>query len=463
MKNKTKKRKGKHMPRTVKTDKAPVQELEEQVEEKQEWHHVATVEELEGLERKIHVTFDTVAVQLAFDKATKHVGERVNLKGFRRGKAPKAMVEVFCKKEIEEAASSMLAQEGYLHACYENKFHALTDPKIEESKFDIDGTFSCDIMLEIKPSITPTGYVGIHLEKDNIDREKIVENYLSEARKQHSTEISAEEIEDGSIATVSYIVQAGEEQVASGEDQRITIRASQEPPFGSNLIGKKVGDTLEEITVLPEQLTLHGGKEADVKITINSVSKVVPPTDEELSERMRAPSFEEIINVLNARAEQEAASRERQMLEEAAVDKILELHEFDVPKNWVADEEKYLLGQLNMPEPDPKFMEHISKMAERNVRRTFILDAIYDAEPSLKVQQEEFEQLLEHEAELKGISKLNLKKKLQQEGMLDAVFGILKHRKVMDLIFSQATISVKGEAPVANNTGSCEIPENPLG
>ena len=71
--------------------------------EDQQWHHVVTVEELGGLKRKVGVTYDAVAVKMAFDKASEGVSKKVMINGFRRGKAPRGLVERFCAKEIETA------------------------------------------------------------------------------------------------------------------------------------------------------------------------------------------------------------------------------------------------------------------------------------------------------------------------------------------------------------------------
>jgi len=460
--SKTKKRTGKHLPKPLGEVKKEVV-AEDIREEVQEWHHVATVEELEGLNRKIHITFDTDAVKMAFDKAAASVSKKTSIKGFRRGRAPKALVETYCKEDIEKAASSMLSQEGYLHACYENKFHALNEPKVDDAEFHIDGTFSCDITLEIKPSIAPTGYVGLQLEKETVDRDQIIEAYVTDAKRQHVTEVEADIVALESIVSVTFSVQVGEEVISSGDDHKFEIRAGQEPPFGENLVGRKAGDSLIEKITLPEQLKEHAGVEADVHVAINSIITVTDPTDEEFVERMQAPSLEDLMKVFKERAEQEASKKEQESLKEIIVDKLLDLHAFEVPLSWVDDEEKYMLAQLNMESPDAQILEHIKKMAVRNVKRTFILDAVYDAEPGIRVTQEEFDGLLEKEAELKGVSKLILQKKLREEGMLDAVFGILKHKKVMDMILSQAHITIKGEEVSVEADDTYEIPENPLG
>jgi len=126
---------------------------EQEALEEQQWHHVAKVENLGDLRRRINVTYDAEAVKMAMDKATDLVGKKTAVKGFRRGKAPGRLVRAFCSKEIEATAKTMLTQEGYLHALFENKLQSLTEPDVDRAEFNRDGTFECSIEVDVRPKI----------------------------------------------------------------------------------------------------------------------------------------------------------------------------------------------------------------------------------------------------------------------------------------------------------------------
>ena len=437
---------------------APVSETQ-----KEEWHHVVTMEDLGGLNRKINIVYDSAGVQMALDKSCELVGKRVQIKGFRRGKAPKPLVQSYYREEIEKSASSLLTQEGFLHACFEQKIQPLGDPKPENAEFHMDGTFSCDITLEIKPTIEATGYVGLQLTKPKIDREEIKSRLIEEAKIEHSIEKPLEMVKEKAIVSLDFeVLSKTGEQISEGKDHHFMINEGQEPPFGENLIGKKVGDNFIEEVSLPDAMENHGGELADVHIAIKNCFEKVPPTDEELVVSMQAPSLEELVKAFGERAEHEANNKEKQALEEGMIDKLLDIHTFDVPDGWIEDEEKYLFSQLGLTgELGPDIKNHIRQMAERNVRRTFVLEAIYDAEPNLRVTSEEFEAWLEKEAEHKNISPIILKKDLKEQNMLDGVLGLIKHRKVLDFILSQAQISTEGEE-VQTVEEPYEIPEDPF-
>lgn len=444
-----------------------MEETKEVKGKEQEWHHVVTMEDLGGLKRKINIIYDATAVQMAFDKASEIVAKKVQVKGFRRGKTPKQLVERSHKEDIEKVSSSLLSQEGFLHACYEKKISPLTEPKVENADFKLDGSFSCDIMLEIKPTITPSGYLGLQLSKPPVDIEAMANQLLEDVKHQHMTNETRDEVKDGYVVTVDFWTLVDGKEISSGKDQQFIIKEGQEPPFGGNLIGAKMGDMKKEVISMPESIPDYGGKEAEVNVEVKLVIERIMPTDEELVERMQAPSYEELLNVLKKNAEMQAEGRQRKALEEQAVDKLIEMHEFDVPEGWVSDEERYLSGQLGLQSPDEEMLKTIHNMAERNVKRTFILESIYDAEKELAVTKEELDQVLKMEAERLGIGKLVLKNDLQKKGMMDGVVGMIKHRKVMDLILSQAQFEdpseVNPDEPVIENPEDLGVPDNPLG
>lgn len=405
---------------------------EKDTNSEQQWHHVVTIDDAGGLMKKINITYDAVGVDMALKKACEVVAKNVQLKGFRKGKAPLKMVEISCSKEIKNQAANMLSQEGFFHACYEQKIQPLGRPELKSADFNIDGTFSCEINIEVKPLIIPTGYVGMQLTKRNSDPEEIFNAIMENAKKQHSSIVHMPEVIDGCTITVDFKVSRDDKEISSGIDQQFNITQLMEPPFGKNLIGVKVGESIFENFLAPD------GNSSLVSITVKEAFSYNPPTDEELAQKMQAPSLEDLISVMKKHAANEAMKRDRQFAEEEVVDKLVASNEFEVSKQWVDDEEKYLLQQFGYEVKDESVAAYFRKMAERNVRRAFILDAIYDTETSLVVKKEEFDQVVENESMHTGVPKEVIEKEIKDKKMLDAIIETIKQRKVFDFIIGQA-------------------------
>ena len=423
-------------------------------------HHVVTIDDLGGLKRKINVLFDNEGTKRALDRAAEMICKNYTIKGFRKGKAPSHLVYNYYRKEVENIAKDLLANDGFMQACSEQRFIPLSTPKIADFQFKIDGSFVCSILADQKPTINPVGYVGLQLTKPELNKQEAIEHIVEDLKARFAQEVSKEVVEMGDVVVVDFAAQDKEgKEITSGQDQKFAINPGLKEPFGENLLGVKVGEEHTCNTVLPEGYEDRAGEEITIKITVKSVSKSITPTEEELIGKFNLKTAEEFNGIINQMAEAELEKKSRAMMEEEAVDKLLEINEFDVPVEWVEEEKKYFLAQIGINTPDSQMLDYADGMAKRNVRRTFMLDAIYDAEPQLRVTQEEIDSIIKGEAERRGVSSLSLKKEIRDNKSLDAIVGSVRNSKVMSYIISQA--QVVDEQPMV--VVAEEIPENPLG
>jgi trigger factor len=436
----------------VKTDSQQEEQQQQEVrEEKKEepqekqWHHLATVHDLGGLRRRLDITYDSEAVQMAFDKATTAIGRQVTIKGFRRGRAPKAVVENFCRDEIRKGASSLLSQEGYLHAVYENNLSPMSKPDVKDAMFHMDGTFSCSVFIEVRPDVKPAGYIGLKLDRPEVDQEAIAERLLEGLKEKFTRMEDGTEAAPGSMVTVDYRVSAGDDVLTDMKGQAFMIAPDGGSPLGKDLTGMAVGDVRDDKMTLPDDLEAHGGEEASVRIELKRVQNPVRPSDEELAvaaagEDSTIGSYDDLMGKVRQHAAFEASKQIRQKLEAQVVEQLLDMHEFEVPEQWINDEVTYLMSQMNVQNPDEQVQKAMRDLAEKNVRRTFIMDAIYDAERQLHVQPEDIKQFIAAEAARLGIPEIALRRKIIKQNMMEQVAGSLKNRKIMDFLIAGAHI-----------------------
>jgi trigger factor len=414
--------------------------------------HVVTIEDLGGLKRKVNINFDSAGVNKAKNKACDILRGNITIKGFRKGKAPNNLISRFYIREVEKSAADLLATEGFMRACWEHKLVPMSKPEVQKVEFKIDGSFVCEIIVNQKPTINPVGYVGLQLEEPNIDFQGIFNSILEDQRQHNAEEVQKDTLELNDTAIVDYLVRSGQEEVNNGTDQRFAISAGQTEPFGENLIGMKIGE-VRECTVQQQDTPL------DITITLKGAVSKTNLDDDALAKKLCFQTTEEFMNFMAQQAQIEANNRRVQMLEEKVIDKLLDLNTFDVPEEWVKDEEKYILQQISITTVDEQLQGYITSMAQRNVRRTFILDSIYDAEQSLKVTSEDIESVIKAESEKRGVSTLIVKDEIKKNNMGDSIVGLIKNKKVLNYILSNAQFIA--EQPAQETFDG--IPENPLG
>jgi len=427
----------------------------------QSWHHVVTIDDLGGLKRKVNVVFDNIGTKDALDKAIDAINKNYMIKGFRKGKAPAHIVMNMYKKTVEEIAKDSLANDGFLHACMEQKLIPMTTPKIDNYKFKLDGSFTCEILVDQKPTINPVGYIGLQLTKPTLNKQEITDNILSDYRSKFTKEVPKDVVELGDIVVVDFSAyDKNSKEISSGKDQKFAINPGMKEPFGENLIGLKIGDVSICDTVLPEGYPERAGEAITVNLNVKAVFKMEAPTNEDLVGKLNLGGIEEFNKAVEYATNREMNKKEREIIEENVVDRLLEMNEFDIPEEWVEEEKNYFFKQIGIDKPDEQLLEYAVGMSRRNVRRTFILDAIYDTEQQLRITNEEIDAVIKSEAEKRGVSTLVIKDEMKKGKMLDALVGAIRNRKVMDFILSQAQFVEEQPMHVDCN---CEVPENPLG
>lgn len=426
----------------------------EEIQKEEQLHHLVSVENLEGLKRKINITIDTVGVDLALDGALDVVSKKVQVNGFRKGKAPKKMIEKIHSEEIKNLAIFMLTQSGFSRACAEQNLTPLGEPKVDLAEICVDGSFKCEVLVEVKPIITPTGYIGMSLNKPVFNINEAFDQRLSDLKKYHCIKEVRSEISEGFEVMLDFWVLVDGNIISENKDKSFTINKGKEAPFGENLLGAKMGDMATHTMILPQEYPQHGGKQAEVKMDLKLVLEKIEPSNDQLIEKMKAPSFEELSKVIREDIEKSFKNQERANVEEQILTKLIDLHEFSVPEAWVADEEKYLASQLGVSNPDGEFLKNIKSIAERNVKRTFLIEAIYEVEKNLKLTEEEIELYIKSEAERLNMSSLALKSELKKQNMIDGVVGLLKNNKIIDFIIS--TAKIEESKCVCNCSCDCE-------
>ena len=108
---------------------------------------------------------------------------------------------------------------------------------------------------------TESGYQKL---KNEIDENTLIEHNINELKRIHSTSVQKDEVNIGSVAIVNFSVLSNGEEVSKANAHPFTILENQEPPFGENLVGMKLGEERVEEIELPKEFGEHAGKKAKV-------------------------------------------------------------------------------------------------------------------------------------------------------------------------------------------------------
>ncbi len=408
-------------------------------------NYISTVTDLGDLRREIDIFCDEKGVEKAIRDASIYIGKGATLKGFRKGKAPWKLIRGQFRDEVKTQASSILSQAGFLSACYENKIQPLTAPNVKLVEMK-DGKFHCIVEVDIKPQISLTGYVGIELTEPEYNLDNEMEKILTSLYEEHADIEDREIVDYGNVVVCNYKATVGDELISEQENVPAEIQQNSEPPFGENLCGMKIGETKTFEIILSEEFKNHVGDTSEVEITIKNIFEKVPLSNTDaLIKKLEYDSIDQLKAMLKDKAEKKKQSYIRSFYEEKIIEKLLSFHEFEVPPKWIEDEYKYILKNTGYSGDDENTLSEMKRTAQDSVKRTFILDAIYEAEPVLKVTKEEFDEVLKTEGNRLGKNLEDFRKEIEEAGMVDEIFSSIKTKKIMNFLLEQADIQKTDE------------------
>ncbi|QQR79643.1 MAG: trigger factor [Deltaproteobacteria bacterium] len=129
----------------------------------------STSKEISSVQKQINVEVPASEVKKALDRAYQKVGQKVQLKGFRPEKAPRAMLEEYYRQDAESEAVGILLESSYPVALKDLDIHPIAQPKITVTSFGIDKNFTYEALVELRPVIDVKDYKGQKFEKDSVE------------------------------------------------------------------------------------------------------------------------------------------------------------------------------------------------------------------------------------------------------------------------------------------------------
>lgn len=282
------------------------------------------------------------ACQAAYEKQKKSI----SLPGFRKGKAPRAMVEKMYGAAIfyEEAANSIIP-EAYSKALDEVDVDVVSQPMIDVVQIGKGEAFIFTAEVAVKPEVTLGDYKGIEVAKAEIEvTEEEIEAELKKEQEKNSRTITVEDraVVSGDIVTLDYegfvdgVAFAG----GKGDNYPLTIGSNSFiPGFEDQLIGAEVEKPVDVVVTFPTEYHAAelAGKEAVFKCLVHKIeTKELPELDDEFAQDVSefdtlAEYKEDIKKTLTEKKEADAKTAK----ENAVVDKVIENAEMDIPKAMI--------------------------------------------------------------------------------------------------------------------------------
>lgn len=293
------------------------------------------------------------ALQQAYQKQKNHI----SLPGFRKGKAPMAMIEKMYGSHIfYEDAANILMPEAYAKAADESGLDIVSQPAIEVTQIEKGKNFIFTAEVAVKPEVTLGEYKGVEVEKKTVEvTDEEIEAELKKEQEKNSRIIPIEgrPVENGDLVVLDFegFVDGEAFQGGKGEQYPLTIGSgSFIPGFEEQLIGAEVDKEVEVNVTFPEDYQAEElkGKAATFKCTVHKIEKKELPElnddfAKDVSEYDTLAEYKEEIKKNIEESKLEDVRREK---EDAVLTKIIEGAQMDIPDAMLETQAQQMLDDF---------------------------------------------------------------------------------------------------------------------
>lgn len=423
-----------------------------------------TVERVEN-EATLKITAPAAEVNAGYKKAVKKIADQVNIPGFRKGKAPRAIIEMHYGKEaVKQEAFEIVANKAYSEALDQEKLIPVSDPKVEESVFEEGKDMELTIKVTLKPEPELGEYKGLHVDKKEVEiTDEQVDAQIKDMMGRDAKMVVAEEgavIEKGDFAIIDFAGTVDGEPFSGGEGKGYPLEVGSNsfiPGFEDQLVGLSKGDSTDVEVTFPEDYFVKdlAGKEAVFKVNIQDVKRKELPelNDEYVASKTDFKTVEELRVNYKERMQKAAEANAKAEYEHELIDLAVANAKFSVPEIMIEDKISQMVDEMKMSLESrkmsldmymqytgldmAKIRENQRPVAEENVKTDLVLDAIAKAE-DIQVDMADVDAEIAAISAQHGAAPEEVKKIIKGNGTMGLLLANILRRKAAHVVIDSA-------------------------
>ncbi len=413
---------------------------------------------------KFTMEFTAEEFEKAVIKAYQENKGKFALNGFRKGKAPRKLIETQYGEDVfyEDAINNMFS-ESYPVALDELSIDVVDKPKVDFSEIEKGKDFTITINVDAYPEIEVKDYKGVKIDKIEYPvTDEDVNKEMEALRKKNSRLVLADRcVKDGDMILLDYMGFVGDHQFEGGTAERYPLKIGSNsfiPGFEEQLIDAAVGDERDVKVTFPEEYHSEelAGKEAIFKCKVHEIKEEELPelNDEFAKDVSEHDTLEELKAETKLNLEKSAEARALNKMKNDVIEKVFNANEVEIPKVMVEEEIDSMMNEfkqqlsyqgLNLEQyfeylqkDAASFREDLREEAAKKVKTRMLVAAVATKE-AIEATQEE----IDKELELMAIQyKLEVDKIKEMLGAENFSFLAkdIKIRKAVDFMYENAEI-----------------------
>ena len=400
-----------------------------------------TVEKISSNKVKLSFDIDAAQFDAAMDKAFIKVRGQVTIPGFRKGRAPRKMIENMYGGEgvFYDEAFELIFDEVYGPAIDENKLEVVDRPQVDIQQIGTGKNlqFTCEVF--VKPDVTLGEYKGVEVKREHtLVTEDEVNAEIEKERNKQAAEVSVDNraVAEGDTVNLDYSGSVDGVKFAGGTAEAQTLKIGSHtfiPGFEEQMVGMNIGEEKDLEVTFPEEYHAKelAGKKAVFHVKVNGITETqLPALDDDFAKDISEfDTLDEYKADVRAKLEAQAAERDNNAFTNAVIEKVMENATVEIPEAMVerqidsmvrnfearlAQQGLKLADFIKYTGQDEKsFRNQYREQAEKSVRANLVLEAVENAE-NFEATEEEIDAEIVKFAGQIGQDVENMKKNLTE-------------------------------------------------
>ena len=380
---------------------------------------------------------------------------KISVPGFRKGKAPRKMIEQLYGSQIffEDAANEIIP-DAYADAAKESGLDIVSQPKVSIEQLEAGKPFIFAAEVAVRPEVELGEYKGVEVTKADAEvTDADVEEELKKVQDQNSRTVSVEDraVKDGDMTVIDFegFIDGEAFEGGKGENYPLTIGShSFIDTFEEQMIGMNIGEEKELNVTFPEDYHAENlkGKPATFKVTVKEIKeKQLPELDDDFAQDVS--DFDTL-----AEYKDDLKKKIAERKESEAIEKVVEAAKMDIPQAMIDTQVNRMLEDFAMRLQQQglsveqyfqytgmtadKIMEEMKPEAVKRIKNSLVLEAVAKAE-NIEVSEEEFEAELQKMADMYKME-IEKIKEFMQDAEAKQMKDDIAIQKAVELIVSSA-------------------------
>src|SRR5216684_4381197 len=386
-----------------------------------------SVEKLPSSEAVVEVDFSWDEVEKASDKAYRKLVQQVEVPGFRRGKAPRSLLERRLGKEyIYQEGLDELMTEAYRSTLKEHEITPLAQPELDAPVFEIGQPYHFSLKVPILTPVELGDYHSLHFEREEptVTSEEVEKELESLRNRQAHWEVVDRPAQIGDRVTMDLKLTVDDESISDLKDNPFELTDERHGLFAGmdeHIVGMRAGENKSFTTTIPADYTNEklAGKEAQYTVALHKVEfKELPELDDAFAVQVRNDESQTLEDLRKATSDDLLENKQRRIrdeLREKVLNAVIEQSQFTLHPVLIQEETEEMMHQFShlleqqhmsldqylmlVKKSREEYQKELEPEAEKRVKRQLVLDEVIKKE-DINVAPEEVEALFRAYAQL---------------------------------------------------------------